>query len=771
QGDSDALSYEKQVEYLRKHLPKGTVTSAINRGPMKVEELYHITWESQEGERIPEQEPPRKTTGLFENLPHKKDDVDEIKEFLMGKGYSREEIMLMEFDGTLEEIYEKEKSIEDSKKDPEIDEGKSADERTDPEKLKDSIRRAFNRDFTYKTTAFPYDEYPELREFVAGEFEDVPRDGTIINVGGGSGEYFIKLLKKLGHTAPSVNIDISEVAVKNFFKKGLQSAIGDVEHLSVKPGTVDVITAAFISEYLPEPGKAFNGIYESLKPSGKAIFLFHHPEPSSIDELEGQLWVFESYQELLNAAFEVTETPSDENIKRFNELFNEFRAYDILGEPYKSREYNLRTILNEITEESQQRLKEIEQMIEADIATYRIFRNNLSPPEEWKAMLEDAGFAIESEKVFKAGEHLFFGVVATKKGTSRKPGPPVISHDQLTEDMKRIKETKSKIWVIPGGMVEVEGGEKRSWFKGRRNKQVDKEEVIKDHNALETKVNALGEDMKEIDVEDVLAGNLETLEKVTEKSLKEYKERIEKLSEQAENLSKETSLTYESGIIETQIKRIHSLEDRLNRFTRIHRVNEEYCNLNLTVFTRYLCDIAQGRPKIRKLESYKAFSKLNEKRSKIELIKLGRDEKLNGLFRDVKKRYVKELNDARERSDEFKKDVENLKPQLSEASDNLQDISDEEIDEWRTEINGYNKEIAELKQTLKGREEESGIYRDILKINKEITKLNGYLADIEENKEIYREYRDIRWVVFIEILSNLVSKSDENIRIKYEGSD
>ncbi|MFA5320470.1 MAG: tetratricopeptide repeat protein, partial [Candidatus Omnitrophota bacterium] len=127
-------------------------------------------------------------------------------------------------------------------------------------------------------------DYPELRYFGIKYFEErISPKNIWLNVGGGFSVPFDLLRKKLGHKGPALNIDISQVAVDEANKLGINSVCGDAQELTkflpaeIKPGEIELITAAFVFEYLVSPEKAFAEIYKTLKEGGVAVLRFHYP--------------------------------------------------------------------------------------------------------------------------------------------------------------------------------------------------------------------------------------------------------------------------------------------------------------------------------------------------------------------------------------------------------------------------------------------------------------------------------------------------------------
>ncbi|RLI85393.1 MAG: hypothetical protein DRO76_05575, partial [Candidatus Altiarchaeales archaeon] len=283
---------------------------------------------------------------------------------------------------------------------------------------------------------------------------------------------------------------------------------------------------------------------------------------------------------------------------------------------------------------------------------------------------------------------------STEKETNsgEKTIVPTIKGGQLTKDVEDMKKAQKARNVKKGkvtGLLFTAEMKKRGWFGriGRKKKEKleKKEEPIRTHKDLEGKVNDLQKDMEGVNVEGVLRGKLEILDAVTEESLKDYEGRIENLGKSANELLKEIYLKYEREVIKTQVERISRLKDRLERFTRIWKINKEYSSRNWLILARYLCEIIEKSPEIKEIvkqsksDIYKYYSdgklgELSEERIRIGLFKLGVNEKLERIFRKAKEQYDKELKDAKEKTPKLKTDVKKLEERLNEASENLEDV-------------------------------------------------------------------------------------------------
>ncbi|MCK4492219.1 MAG: class I SAM-dependent methyltransferase, partial [Candidatus Altiarchaeales archaeon] len=320
---------------------------------------------------------------------------------------------------------------------------KATDRDPKAEKLKEITERSF------QSTSSLYKQHPYLKRFFVKNLrKDVDlRRGCIVDVGGGSGEYFIELLRTLKYRGQAQLIDLSAHAVKLAEKNIEQSKLkinvvkGDIEHLSdnldVEPGTVDAVTGLNVFDYLPGPKSilnTFKEINKILKPNGKAVLIVSQPNSKARRGRNKQLWVLKSNQRLIDASVK-TINAKDKNKREkqrleFNKLGSEFgrlvnqhtskgeltaddllitqRIYATLSEYLKGSENKT---------ESLKHMENVIQINEDNIIALTALIKNTSTPEKWVGMLKEAGFTVKTEPLgyTKGGKPFFLGIVATKK--------------------------------------------------------------------------------------------------------------------------------------------------------------------------------------------------------------------------------------------------------------------------------------------------------------------------------------------------------------------
>lgn len=98
-------------------------------------------------------------------------------------------------------------------------------------------------------------------EFIGKALGDAIKNDTIIDIGDSDG-IFIKALGKTG-----ISANISEVAVSNIYRKGIQAIRCDAEHLPLKNNSIDHILFFEIFEHLPNPISTLHELHRVCKKS------------------------------------------------------------------------------------------------------------------------------------------------------------------------------------------------------------------------------------------------------------------------------------------------------------------------------------------------------------------------------------------------------------------------------------------------------------------------------------------------------------------------
>jgi len=125
------------------------------------------------------------------------------------------------------------------------------------------------------------------RRYLLGLLKDLPKDSLILDIGCSSG-IFLKALESQGFKMENLfGIDISEKAIENCKKNGIQNAfVMDAQKISL-PEKFDVIVASDCLEHLRDDTQAIKNWYELLK-TGGMMYVFvpaFHSLWSSHDEV------------------------------------------------------------------------------------------------------------------------------------------------------------------------------------------------------------------------------------------------------------------------------------------------------------------------------------------------------------------------------------------------------------------------------------------------------------------------------------------------------
>lgn len=143
--------------------------------------------------------------------------------------------------------------------------------------LKDRLNETakYNADF-YNIEAECYDaknemffgegakSYSRVKEIIENLANNTNKD-VILDIGCGSG-YVLKAAKN--KFKKLIGIDISINMLKKAVSHGNSILCGDINYLSVKTDTVDVVSAFSVIHHLYSPTLLFNEIYRVLKPTG-----------------------------------------------------------------------------------------------------------------------------------------------------------------------------------------------------------------------------------------------------------------------------------------------------------------------------------------------------------------------------------------------------------------------------------------------------------------------------------------------------------------------
>lgn len=105
--------------------------------------------------------------------------------------------------------------------------------------------------------------------------------GVVLDIGCGTGDlvpFYVK--KKTIYTGLDLSPQMVERAKNNYSKEvsaGIAKFVaGDCENLPFESGSVDVLSAVALIEYLPDSGKVLNEVKRVLKPGGYALITVPH---------------------------------------------------------------------------------------------------------------------------------------------------------------------------------------------------------------------------------------------------------------------------------------------------------------------------------------------------------------------------------------------------------------------------------------------------------------------------------------------------------------
>ncbi|MDP3041965.1 MAG: M28 family peptidase, partial [Candidatus Omnitrophota bacterium] len=302
------------------------------------------------------------------------------------------------------------------------------------ETIKSELTEIVNSDYTkfYSQfdTTFQYEEYPEVGGFVVDSFKNV-KSGYFVSFGGGPGKRFKKLLDAIGFYGEKLNIDLSEEAVRKSKEIGIPASIQDAQGLKLEAGSVDAGIAAFLLEYIVEPGKALVEINRVLRPGGKVVFLFHYPDSPIAQQASLGNKIFNEQIRLYSATRNyILSGFSKKHKKRYEDVLNNILGTTINEDTHKIAD-NTKCLVKEIESLDENREEDVIQAREeyltrlsdriSELSTIVLFNEiltrRISPLSLWVKRIEDADFIIEGEpKIFKKqGINIATGIVAIKK--------------------------------------------------------------------------------------------------------------------------------------------------------------------------------------------------------------------------------------------------------------------------------------------------------------------------------------------------------------------
>lgn len=111
------------------------------------------------------------------------------------------------------------------------------------------------------------------RKYLLDLLKNAPKDSKILDIGCSSG-IFLKDLEKLGHkTEHLFGVDISEKAIENCKKNGIQNAfVMDGQNITI-PEKFDIIVASDCLEHLQDDSKAIKN-WKNLLKTGGEMYVF-----------------------------------------------------------------------------------------------------------------------------------------------------------------------------------------------------------------------------------------------------------------------------------------------------------------------------------------------------------------------------------------------------------------------------------------------------------------------------------------------------------------
>jgi len=103
------------------------------------------------------------------------------------------------------------------------------------------------------------------------------RGSYVVDAGCGPGLWIPLLARAIDPLGHILGVDLSPEALvtaqrrsqDNWYQRMVQYKLGTLEHLPVKPGTVDIIFSANVSQYLPDPVATFAALGRYLVPCGR----------------------------------------------------------------------------------------------------------------------------------------------------------------------------------------------------------------------------------------------------------------------------------------------------------------------------------------------------------------------------------------------------------------------------------------------------------------------------------------------------------------------
>jgi ubiquinone/menaquinone biosynthesis C-methylase UbiE len=103
------------------------------------------------------------------------------------------------------------------------------------------------------------------------------RSSNVVDAGCGPGLWIPLLARAIGPLGHILGVDLSPEALvtaqrrsqANWYHRMVQYKLGTLEQLPVKPGTVDTIFSANVSQYLPDPVSTFAAMGRYLVPGGR----------------------------------------------------------------------------------------------------------------------------------------------------------------------------------------------------------------------------------------------------------------------------------------------------------------------------------------------------------------------------------------------------------------------------------------------------------------------------------------------------------------------
>jgi arsenite methyltransferase len=158
---------------------------------------------------------------------------------------------------------------------------------------------------------------------------------TVLDLGSGGGFDCFLAVKEVGEDATVIGVDMTPDMVSkaraNADKAGYNNVefrLGEIEHLPVADGMVDVIISNCVINLSPDKAKVFQEVYRVLKPGGRLaisdiVASAELPEPQKNDMelftgcMAGASLITEIESILIDAGFEVIEIKPKNNSQKF----------------------------------------------------------------------------------------------------------------------------------------------------------------------------------------------------------------------------------------------------------------------------------------------------------------------------------------------------------------------------------------------------------------------------------------------------------------------